>query len=281
MSRQTSIWRRLSLSPSTYVGAALVLAFSFLALIGPWVAPYAPTATAQDLYNTYAEPSAAHWLGTDGAGVDLLSSMLHGARVAFLISMTVVLICSSIGTVIGTASGYFGGKVDELIMRFVDIILAFPGILLNIAVVALIAKPGVGVLIVALCANGWVSYARVARGQTLSLREQEFVHAARAMGQTPWLIIKRHIIPNLMSPIIVQMTFSFGTVILVEASLSFLGLGPNLPYTWGALLKEGASLDFALRLALVPGLAIMAVVLGANLLGDGLRDRFDPKRRGV
>ncbi|MBT8491697.1 MAG: ABC transporter permease, partial [Deltaproteobacteria bacterium] len=174
--------------------------------------------------------------------------------------------------------GYFGGKVDELIMRVVDVLLAFPGILLNIAIVALLARPGIGVLIFALCLNGWVGYARVARGQVLSVRELEFVTAARAVGVPASSIMRRHVVPNILSPIIVQMTFGFGTVILVEASLSFLGLGPQLPYTWGALLEQGSVFLWRPRLALVPGLAIMLVVLGCNLLGDGLRDRFDPKR---
>jgi peptide/nickel transport system permease protein len=273
-----SLWQRLDLSPSAYVGFVLVFLFLFLAAFGPLLAPYSPT--EHNLEAMFLGPSSEHWLGTDHNGVDVLSALLAGARVALLISGTVVIICSITGVFLGTIAGYFGGKIDEFIMRVVDILLAFPGILLNIAVVALIATPGIGVMIIALCINGWVGYARVARGQVLRVREFEFVTAARAVGVGPWRIIRRHVIPNILSPIIVQATFGFGGVILVEATLSFLGIGPQLNYTWGMMLYEGTGWLWQTdRLALIPGLAIMTVVLGANLLGDGLRDRFDPKRR--
>jgi len=274
--------RRLKLSPSAWVGAILLSLFALMAILGPWIAPYPPvyTPSAYDLFDKLEGPSAAHWLGTGENGIDLLSALLAGARVAGIISGTVVLISALLGTAIGVLAGYLGGRVDELIMRIVDVLLAFPGILLNIAIVALLAKPGVGVLIFALCLNGWVSYARLARGQVLSVRELEFVTAARAVGVPARTIMWRHIVPNILSPIIVQMTFGFGTIILVEASLSFLGLGPQLSYTWGSLLEQGSVFLWRPRLALIPGLAIMLVVLGSNLLGDGLRDRFDPRRRG-
>jgi peptide/nickel transport system permease protein len=250
------------------------------AILGPWLAPYSPL--DQNLDHILAGPSAEHWLGTDENGVDLLSQLLHGARLAFMISGVVVLLCAVLGTALGVVAGYYRGAVDELIMRTVDILLAFPGILLNITVVALIARPGVGVMIFALAANGWVGYARLARGQVLSLREREYVLAARALGARPARIMWRHIVPNLMSPILVQMSFAFGGIVLVEASLSFLGLGPQVGYTWGALLDQGTTyLWKTQRLALVPGVAIMIVVLGSNLLGDGLRDRFDPRRKVV
>jgi peptide/nickel transport system permease protein len=273
--------RGRGLSISAYVGAVLLAIFAFMAIFGPWLAPYPPfyTPSAYSLFDKLEGPSMAHWLGTGENGIDLLSSLLAGARVAGIISVSVVLISATVGTAIGVLAGYLGGKVDEAIMRVVDVLLAFPGILLNIAIVALLARPGVGVLIFALCLNGWVGYARVARGQVLSVRELEFVTAARAVGVPALSIMRRHILPNILSPIIVQMTFGFGTVILVEASLSFLGLGPQLPYTWGSLLEQGSVFLWRPRLALVPGLAIMLVVLGCNLLGDGLRDRFDPKRR--
>ena len=251
-----------------------------VALLGPFVAPYSPT--QQDLDHLLAGPSAAHWLGTDENGVDLLSELLHGARLALLISGVVMLICASLGTAIGVLAGYYRGWVEEVVMRAVDVLLAFPGILLNIAIVALVARPGIGVLVFALCLNGWVGYARLARGQVLSLRERDYVLAARAMGARPARIMWRHIVPNLLSPLLVQMSFAFGGIVLVEASLSFLGLGPQVNYTWGALLDQGTTyLWKTQRLALVPGIAIMVVVLGSNLLGDGLRDRFDPRRRGA
>jgi ABC-type dipeptide/oligopeptide/nickel transport system permease subunit len=224
-------------------------------------------------------PSSDHWLGTDQHGKDLLSMVMHGAFPAFVISFVVVIVCTVIGTALGVIAGYYGGAVDEFVMRLVDILLAFPGILLNIAIVALIADPGIGTMIVALCSNGWVRYARLARGQVLAMRELEYVSAARIIGASAPRVMFRHILPNMMAPILVMMSLNFGGVISIEASLSFLGLGPGLDYSWGALLHQGTnSLWITPRLALVPGIAIMLVVLGANLLGDGLRDHYDPKR---
>ncbi len=269
---------RQGLTPSTWIGMGLIALFLLTALVGPLLAPYPPT--LQDLDHTLAAPSADHWLGTDENGVDVLSELLHGARLALVISGVVVVLCATLGTAIGIVAGYYRGAVDEIIMRTVDVLLAFPGILLNITIVALIARPGVGVMIFALTVNGWVGYARLARGQVLSLRERDYVVAARAVGAHPVRIMWRHIFPNLLSPILVQMSFAFGGIIAIEASLSYLGLGPQVNYTWGALLDQGQTyLWKTQRLALVPGAAIMLVVLGSNLLGDGLRDRFDPKRQ--
>lgn len=269
---------RLRLSLSTWVGLGLLSLFLLTALLGPLFAPYAPD--DQDLLANFAGPSSKHWLGTDENGRDVLSMLLHGARLALIISGCVVAICATVGVSLGLVAGYYGGKVDELLMRLVDILMAFPGILLNIAIVAAVASPGIGVLIFALTLNGWVGYARVARGQVLSAREREYVQAARCLGASGLRIMFRHILPNIVAPIIVQMTFAFGGVVLVEASLSFLGLGPQVPYTWGALLDQGATFIWKTqRLALIPGAAIMLVVLGANLLGDGLRDRLDPRRQ--
>lgn len=273
-------WRRLRLSPSAWVGLGMLAVFVLLGLLGPWLAPSSPSAI--DLEGAFAAPSWAHWLGTDKSGVDTLSQLLHGARSALMVSLTVVTICASAGVLIGTAAGYFGGVIDDVIMRVVDILQAFPGILLNIAVVAAVAEPGLGVLIGALCINGWVGYARVARGQALSLRERDYVQAARAVGASSGRIMTRHMIPNLIAPVIVQMTFGFGSVILVEASLSFLGLGPQVDHTWGAMLDQGTTFLWKEGFgyyALVPGLAIGWVVLAANLAGDGLRDRLDPRQR--
>lgn len=169
-------------------------------------------------------------------------------------------------------------------MRFVDILMAFPGLLLNIAIVATVAHPGVAVMIAALVANGWVGYARVARGEVLSLRKRDFVRAAVALGAGDRRILRYHLLPNILGPVLVQMTFGFGTVILAEAALSFLGVGPQVDYTWGAMLDQARTFlwkgEWVTLYGLVPGLAIMWVVLGANLLGDGLRDRLDPRQRG-
>jgi peptide/nickel transport system permease protein len=264
------------------LGLAMLAAFALAGVLGPWLAPFDPRVL--DLAHRFAGASAAHWLGTDKNGVDTLSELLWGARSAFLISACVVAISATIGTLLGTAAGYLGGVFDELLMRLVDILLAFPGILLNIAVVATIARPGLGTMIAALCANGWVGYARLARGQVLALREREFVIAAVALGASRRRVIVRHLIPNLLGPVLVQISFGFGAVILVEAALSFLGLGPQVDYTWGAMLEQGATFLWKAgfrTFVLVPGLAVAWVVLAANLAGDGLRDRLDPRRRGV
>jgi peptide/nickel transport system permease protein len=269
------------LSPSAWIGGAMLAVFVATGLVGPWLAPFDPGHGA--LANRFLHASATHWLGTDSNGIDTLSELLWGARTALVISLTVVAISAALGIAIGTVAGWFGGAVDNVVMRIVDIFMAFPGILLNIAVVATVRHPGIGVMIGALCANGWVSYARVARGQALALRERDYIAAAVALGASNRRVMFRHLIPNLMAPAIVQMTFGFGSVIIIEASLSFLGLGPQLAYTWGAMLDQGATFLWkaGFRLyVLVPGLAIMWVMLGANLLGDGLRDRFDPRQRG-
>jgi peptide/nickel transport system permease protein len=265
------------LSPSAIVGMVLMGTFVFLAIFGPLLAPY--SVEHQNLDARFLAPSAAHWLGTDQHGIDTLSQLLHGTRLAAIISTSVVFVCAFMGTILGVIAGYYGGIVDEIVMRIVDILLAFPGILLNIAIVALVARPGIGTMIVALCVNGWVRYARLARGQVLSMRSLEYVHAARAIGARPSVVMFKHIVPNMLSPIVVMMSLSFGGVIAVEASLSFLGLGPQVDYSWGAMLDQGTTFSWiAPRLAIVPGVAIMVLVLGSNLLGDGLRDYFDPRK---
>jgi peptide/nickel transport system permease protein len=261
----------------------MLAAYVVVGVIGPWIAPFDVDIHTAGLTRGFAPPSAFHWLGTDSNGVDALSQLLWGARLALEISVGVVLASALIGITLGTLAGYFGGWVDELIMRIVDVLMAFPGILLNIAIVATVKKPGLGLVMAALIANGWVGYARVARGQVLSLREADFVAAARAIGATSTRIMTRHIAPNLIAPLTVQMAFGLGSVIGVEAALSFLGLGPQLDYTWGAMLEQGRAFLYHpgfLHYAMAPGLAIMWVVLAANLAGDGLRDRFDPRNRG-
>lgn len=266
---------KLGIGPA--VGLALLALFFFAALAGPLLAPYGPE--TQNLGHLLEKPSHAHWLGTDENGCDVLSQLLWGARLAAGISLTVVALCLVIGIAIGTIAGYFGGAVDEVIMRTVDVLLAFPGILLNLAIVAMVPSAGVGVFIFAITINGWVGYARVARGQVLQVREREFVQAARALGASPWRIMARHVVPNTLSPLIVQATFGFAGVILVEASLSFLGLGHLHNYSWGSLLSQGTTYLWRTQhLAMAPGIAIALVVLACNLVGDGLRDRFDPRR---
>lgn len=277
-------WRFTRLSPSAKVGGVMLGVFVLAGILGPWIAPYDMSYVHDTTSEAYEGASSAHWLGTDSNGRDTLSQLLWGAREALTLSVIVVAISSIIGLTVGTVAGWYRGWVDEVLMRFVDILMSFPGILLNIAIVAVVARPGLPVIIFALCANGWVGYARVARGQVLALRERDFVTAAVALGASNRRVMWRHLIPNLMGPAIVQMTFGFGGVILVEAALAFLGLGPQLDYTWGAMLDQARQLlfitDWVATYTLVPGIAIMWVVLGANLLGDGLRDLLDPRQRG-
>ena len=267
------------ISPGTVLGLVLLGVFVLGGLFGPLLWRHSPL--AQDLDHLLQSPSWQHPLGTDESGCDLLAELLRGARLAAGISLSVVTLCLSTGVVIGTAAGYLGRRWDEVIMRVIDILMAFPGILLNLAIVAVVKDAGVGVLIFALAINGWVGYARVVRGQVLQVREREYVQAARALGASPLRIMGLHILPNVLSPLIVQATFGFAGVILVEASLSFLGLGPAVPYSWGALLAQGTNYYWrAPHLLWAPGLAVAGVVLGCNLVGDGLRDLFDPRQRG-
>lgn len=271
------------LSPSARIGAVMLAIFLIVALLGPWLAPHPVGREAIEGFPAFLGPSSAHWLGTDQNGVDALSQLLHGARAALELSLYVVALAAVIGVAFGVLAGYFRGWVDAVVSRVIDVLLAFPGILLNIAIVATVPRPGTGVLVIALVANGWVGYARVARGQVLSLRERDYVQAARAIGAGHVRVMTRHVLPNLLGPIIVQATFSFGTIILVEASLSFLGLGRHVDYSWGAMLDQGRTFFWKpgfIRYALAPGLAIAWVVLAANLLGDGLRDWLDPRQRG-
>lgn len=274
----------LKLSPSAWIGAAMLSVFVVVGIAGPWIAPYDVGPHALDLAHRFEGMSAEHWLGTDGKGHDALSQLLWGARSALQLSFIVVAISASIGLTLGAVAGWYRGIVEEVLMRFVDILMSFPGILLNIAIVAVVANPGIAVMIVALSANGWVGYARVARGQVLALRERDYVSAAVALGASNRRIIWKHLVPNLMGPALVQMSFGFGGVILVEAALTFLGLGPQVDYTWGAMLDQARTFlwktDWVKLYTLVPGLAIMWVVFAANLLGDGLRDRLDPRQRG-
>jgi len=272
-----------SLSGGAQIGVWMLVAFVALGVLGPMLAPYSVDIQSSALGRALAPPSGAHWLGTDSNGVDALSQLMWGAREALEMSVVVVTAGALIGLFYGTIAGYFGGWVDGSIMRFCDMLQAFPGILMNIAIVATVRKPSLGIVMIALIANGWVGYARVARAQVLSLRERDFVDAARAIGATPWRIMRTHIAPNLLGPLMVQMTFGVGSVIAIEATLSFLGLGPQLTYTWGAMLDQGRTFLYHpgfLTYALAPGLAITWVVLAANLAGDGLRDRLDPKQRG-
>jgi peptide/nickel transport system permease protein len=260
------------------VGAPLVALFTLAALLGPWVAPWDPRAV--DLAQELAPPSWAHWLGTADNGVDVLSVLLAGARLAGTVSAAAVTVSLLLGALLGGGAAYTGGPVAAVVARVTDGVQALPALLLNLAVLALAARPGVGHMIVALCLTGWVPYARVARAEVLRLRDREFVLAARALGASPARVFLRHVLPNALGPLVVQATFGLGGAVLAEASLSYLGLGPGAVASWGALLDQGtAHLLRAPRLAFTAGTVIALTVLGFNLLGDALRDRLDPRER--
>jgi peptide/nickel transport system permease protein len=264
--------------PGAVVGVGLVALLALVALLGPPLCPYDPA--GQDLDRALESPSAAHPLGTDENGADLLAEVVHGVRLDLSLAILIVAISLGLGSALGAAAGYTGGLWDEVLMRLVDVLLSFPGILLNLAILAVVGRPSLMHMVFALCLNGWVGYARVARAQALALRERDFVLSARALGIPERRIALLHVVPHLWGPLLVQASFGLAGVVLTEASLSFLGLGPPHGYTLGALMNQGAThLWHTHRLASVPGVTIAAIVLGFNLLGDALRDRLDPRAR--
>lgn len=245
------------------------------AIVGPWLVC---DPAVQHLALRLEGPSAAHPLGLDELGRDVLARLLTGARVSLLVGVAVVGISATIGVIVGAIAGYVGGWVDEVVGRVIDVLLAFPGILLAIALVAVLG-PGLTNIVIALSAMGWVGYARLVRGQVLRIRELEYVHAARVLGAGTPRILLRHVIPATWSPVTVQATLGMAGAIVAEASLSFLGLGvqPPMP-SWGAMIDAGrAHLIDAPHLTLFPGMALALIVVGFNIAGDALRDRFDPR----
>jgi peptide/nickel transport system permease protein len=266
-------------NPLAATGVVLVTAFVIFALFAPWIAPQDPAAI--NLPARLDAPSHAHWFGTDELGRDILSRTVYGARISMLVGSCVVATSLALGLIIGSIAGYYGGGID----RFVNVVLmnaflSFPGILLAIAFVAF-RGPGIFNLVVALSLGGWVGYARLVRGQVLAAREREFVEAARALGATDLRIVVRHILPNIIQPVIVQAAIGMAGAILAEATMSFLGLGvPPPTASWGAMLNDGrAHLFDAPHLVLFPALAVMLAVLSFNFIGDALRDYLDPRSR--
>ena len=224
-------------------------------------------------------PSAEHPFGLDENGSDVMAKVVYGARVSLGVALAVVMISTILGVLIGSLAGYWGGAIDGFIMRFIDMIYAFPNFLLALALVAVLG-PSIENVIIALCATGWAGYARLVRGEVLHLREREYVVAAKTLGASPARILSLHIWPNLVGPLVVNATFSMAGTIITESGLSFLGLGapPTTP-TWGALLNSGRKILIeAPHVSLFPGLAILILILGFNLFGDGLRDYLDPKK---
>lgn len=256
-------------NPSLMAGGAIVVLLALAAAFGPLIVRTDPLAI--DLARALAPPGRGHWLGCDALGRDMLARVLWGARLSLGVSTAVVLLSLAVGGLIGGAAALAGGRVDSLVMRIVDVVLAFPGFLLAIALAAILG-PGLADLVVALTAMGWTGYARLVRGEVLSLREREYVEAARALGAPPRRLLLRHLLPGLAGPLAVQATFGVGGIIIAEAALSFLGLGAPPPApSWGNMLDAGrAFLLVAPHLTTAPGVAIGVSVLGFNLLGDGL-----------
>jgi peptide/nickel transport system permease protein len=266
--------RRVARHRGAVAGFAVVSLLLLVAALAPLLAPYDPGAQALD--SGLSGPSWSHWLGQDRLGRDLLSRLICGARISVAVGLGTVSLSLVIGLLVGSASGFLGGKVDHLFMRLADILLAFPGILLAIAITSVLG-PSLRNVLIALSALGWVGYARLIRGQIFKVREMEFVQSARAVGTPPARLLRVHILPNAISPVIVEATFGIARAIVAEAGLSFLGLGvaPPTP-SWGAMINEGRHFLFvAPHLTTVPGLAIMITVMAFNFLGDGLRDAMD------
>lgn len=274
-----AVMRAAKHNPLAAAGVVLVVVFVLFAVFAPWIAPQDPARI--DLAARLSGPSAAHWFGTDELGRDILSRIIYGARISMLVGASVVAASLLLGLIVGSIAGYYGGRVD----RFVNVVvmnafLSFPGILLAIAFVAFLG-PGIFNLIMALSIGGWVGYARLVRGQVLAAREREFVEAARALGAGDLRIITRHILPNIIQPVIVQAAIGMAGAVLAEATMSFLGLGvPPPTASWGSMLNDGRSHLFdAPHLVLFPAVAVMLAVLSFNFIGDALRDYLDPRSR--
>jgi peptide/nickel transport system permease protein len=261
------------------IGFAIVCLLVLLALLAPWISPAKPA--AQNLAVRLQGPSFSHWMGTDELGRDILTRILYGARVSLFVSICVVLGCGSIGLTLGMLAGYSGGVFDRIVnLLLINAFLSFPGVLLAIAFAAFFG-PGIGKVILALIITGWAGYARLARAQVLKTKELEFVLAARSLGASPLRIMMRHLLPNMIQPVLVQATIGMAGAILAEATLSFLGLGVLAPIpSWGAMLNDARNHLFdAPHMVVFPALAVVLAVLAFNLLGDAWRDWLDPRTR--
>jgi peptide/nickel transport system permease protein len=273
------IGNRTRRQPLAVIGVLLLALFVLAGLAAPWVAPYSPAAI--DLWHRLEGPSPTHWAGTDELGRDTLSRLLWGARLSLAISVTVVAVSLVLGLTVGGLAGYIGGWIDTALTTFaMNTFLALPGILLAIAFAAFLG-PGFANLVLALAIGGWAGYARLVRAQVMAVREREYVDAARALGASGLRIFFRHILPNIVQPILVQAAIGMAGVILAEATLSFLGLGIPAPaQSWGSMLNDARLHLFdSPHLVLFPALAIAGAVLGFNFLGDALRDQLDPRTR--
>ncbi len=260
------------------VGLIVLTTLVILAVFAPWISPYSPTEI--DLRARGQGPSLSHWLGTDGTGRDIFSRVLYGGQISLSVGVIAVGISAFIGVIIGTISGYYGGKVDLVLMGITDMFLTFPRLVIIIAVVAILG-PSIFNAIIVIGVLSWPAIARLTRGEILPLRQQEYIQAAKSLGTPNFRIITEHVLPNVMSPVLVAVTLDVATIILVEASLSFLGLGAQAPTpSWGNMLRDARALSILEGqpwMWLPPGIMIALAVLSINSIGDGLRDALDPK----
>lgn len=274
-------WRRPAFlrSPLTVLGLIIVVIFAFLAITAPVIAPYSPI--KQTLSQRLKPPSVEHWMGTDQLGRDVWSRMLYGAQISLTIGLVVVVTAGIFGTLVGLIAGYRGGRVDEALMRITDVFFAFPALILAMAIAGALG-PSLTNAMIAIAVVSWPVYARLVRGQVLALREREFVEAARSVGVPTPRILWKHLLPNTLSPILVQVSFDMGGAILIAAGLSFIGFGAQPPTPeWGVMISDGRKyVSTQPWLPLFPGLAILFTVAAFNLIGDGLRDALDPRLRG-
>ena len=271
------LWRRLVEKPTAVLGGLVILGWVATSAFAPAIVPYDPV--DQDVDNRLDAPSVAHWLGTDGLGRDVLSRVLWGGRVSLPVAAVVVVLASIFGTLYGGLAGFVGGRLDELLMRVVDMVLAFPSLILAMAIAAALG-PSIQNSMLALLVVWWPPYARVARGQVLALKARDFVAAAQALGGGDLRILLRHVLPNAVAPSLVLMAMDFGNAIIIPAALSFLGLGAVPPTPeWGAMVSEGRELVAQWWISAFPGIAILMVAIACNFIGDALRDAIDPRLR--
>jgi peptide/nickel transport system permease protein len=273
---QSDLWKKFRKNKMAVAGSMLVLGLFFTAIFAPWLAPYEPTEIHLD--RILAPPSPAHLFGTDQLGRDILSRMIWGSRISLMVGFVSTGIAILIGTVLGAVAGYYGRWIDPVVMRSVDIMLCFPTLFLILAVIAFL-EPSIWNIMMIIGLTGWMGVTRLVRADFITLKERDFVLAAKAIGASDLRVIFVHILPNAMASLLVAATFGIAGAILTESALSFLGIGVQPPMaSWGNILTDGKdNIDIAWWLSLFPGLAILFTVLGYNLLGEGIRDTFDPR----
>jgi len=277
--RRREFWARLQRNRMAMSGLGLVLGMFVVSIFAPWLAPYDPNHI--DLQQVLMAPSQAHLLGTDTLGRDVLSRIIYGSRVSLKVGFVAVGLATLIGLLVGALAGYYGGWVDQLLMRLVDLMLCFPAFFLILAVIAVL-EPSIWNIMAVIGLTGWMGVARLVRAEFLPLREREFVVAARALGAGDARLILRHLLPNALAPVMVSATLGVAGAILTESALSFLGLGVQPPTpSWGNILTAGKdNLEIAWWLSVFPGLAILVTVMSYNLLGEGIREAIDPRLKG-